>query len=292
MALKSFRDRNPVVLGLVPTAGIALLLVAVFLVGSLDPAVEPDFSRGIVVITWEVDADVDLGPQTMAEARTSNILDGRYLRLSGPVAEPYLADLPEEERRIPLERTGTPSTVNDLPASGTRSLAELDTELISEVVDQVGGISPQTRERLARSLRNLTDVADGDRVPKLAKAKDAQLAALARNIQKLLGELRDRQVELAVLLGGGDAAVTRVGELISEQQEDLVELIDSMDGVVDELYPQMGELNTLLAWMGPTLSASNASNSYGPWVDAIGTQLGLLSAEDFRRLAQGSGGRR
>ena len=127
MALKSFRDRDPVVLGLVSVAVIALLLVAVFLTGSLGllasrytvtgvftdtgglhsgndvkvagikvgevTAVEPDFSRGTVLITWEVDSGVDLGPQTRAEARTSNILGGRYLRLTGPVAEPYLADL-------------------------------------------------------------------------------------------------------------------------------------------------------------------------------------------------------
>ncbi|WP_106401730.1 MlaD family protein [Actinocorallia populi] len=341
MRLKSFRDRNPVVLGLVSTAAIALLLVAVFLVGSLGllqsrytltgvftdtgglhsgndvkvagikvgevTAVEPDFSRGTVLITWEVDSGVDLGPRTRAEVRTSNILGGRYLRLSGPVAEPHLAGLPDERRRIPLERTQTPTTVNDLLATGTRSLADLDTELISDVIDQVGGISPRTKERLVRSLRNLTDLADtlegsgprlerlvsdSDRVLKLARAKDAQLAALARNIQKLLDELRDRQLELSVLLGSGDAAVTRISKLISRQQTDLIELVDSLDGVVGRLDPQIGELNTLLAWMGPTLSAFNASNSHGPWVDAIGTQLGLLSAEDIKKLTQGMGGGR
>ena len=326
------------VLGLVSTGFIALLLVVVFLIGSLGllqsrytltgvftdtgglhsgndvkvagvkvgevTAVEPDFSRGTVLITWEVDSKVRLGPQTRAEVRTSNILGGRYLRLSGPVAEPHLAGLSAERRRIPLERTQTPTTVNDLLASGTRSLAEIDTELISQVIDQVGGISPQTEKRLVGSLRNLTDiadtlegsgprlkrlVADSDRVLKLARSKDAQLAALARNIQQLLDELRDRQVELSVLLGSGDAAVGRIGKLISRQQAGLVELVDSLDGVVGRLDPQIGELNTLLAWMGPTLSAFNASNSHGPWVDAIGTQLGLLSAEDIREL---TGGRR
>ena len=338
MPLKSFRDRDPVVLGLVSTGFIALLLVVVFLIGSLGllqsrytltgvftdtgglhsgndvkvagvkvgevTAVEPDFTRGTVLVTWEVDAKVRLGPGTRAEVRTSNILGGRYLRLSGPVAEPYLAGLSAERRRIPLERTQTPTTVNDLLASGTRSLAEIDTELISQVIDQVGGVSPQTKKRLVGSLRNLTDiadtlegsgpqlkrlVADSDRVLKLARSKDAQLAALARNIQQLLDELRDRQLELSVLLGSGDAAVGRISKLISRQQAGLVELVDSLDGVVGRLDPQIGELNTLLAWMGPTLSAFNASNSHGPWVDAIGTQLGLLSAEDIRKL---TGGRR
>ncbi|MEO3783661.1 MlaD family protein [Actinocorallia sp. B10E7] len=341
MALKSFRDRNPVVLGLVSLLVIGLLLLVVFLTGSLGllqsrytmtgvfadtgglhsgndvkvagikvgevTAVKPDFTRGTVLITWKVDSEVDLGPQTRAEIRTSNILGGRYLRLTGPVSEPHLAGLSEERRRIPLDRTRTPTTVNDLLASGTRSLADLDTELISKVIDQVTGISPQTRERLVSSLRNLTDLADGleesgprlkrlvsdgDRLLKLAKAKDAQLAALARNIQKLLDELRDRQAELSVLLGSGDSAVTRISRLISRKQADLIRLIDDLEGVVGRLNPQIGDLNTLLAWMGPTLTAFNASNSHGPWVDAIGTQLGLLSAEDIRKLTESMGGRR
>lgn len=341
MALKSFRDRDPIVLGLVSTLVIVLLLLAVFLTGSLGllqsrytmtgvfadtgglhsgndvkvagikvgevTAVEPDFSRGTVLITWKVDSEVALGPQTRAEIRTSNILGGRYLRLAGPVSEPHLSGLSEERRRIPLDRTRTPTTVNDLLASGTKGLADLDTELISQVIDQVTGISPKTRERLVGSLRNLTDLADGleesgpqlkqlvsdgDRLLKLARSKDTQLAALARNIQKLLDELRDRQAELSVLLGSGDSAVTRISKLISREQADLIELIDDLEGVVGELSPQIGDLNTLLAWMGPTLTTFNASNSHGPWVDAIGTQLGLLSAEDIRKLTESMGGGR
>ncbi len=341
MALKSFRDRNQVLVGLISSAVIAVLLVAVFLTGSLGllqdrytvtgvfadtgglhsgnkvrvagvdvgevKSVEPDFTRGTVLITWEVDSGIDLGPQTRAEIRTSNILGGRYLRLSGPVAKPYLADVPGDRRRIPMDRTQTPTTVNDLLKSGTKTLADLDTAMLSKIIDQVGGISPQTREHLASSLSNLTDLADtleesgpqferlvsdGDKVLKLVKAKDTQLAALARNIQQLLNELRNRQQELSVLLGSGDTAVTRVGGLIDREQAKLVTLIDDLQGVVGTIDPRIGDLNTLLAWIGPTFTAFNSINSYGPWVDAIGGQLGLLSATDLSKLTQSLGGPR
>lgn len=337
MALKSFRDRNPVVLGLVSVGVIAGLLVAVFLIGSTGlfkgrytltgvftdtgglhsgnevrvagvpvgevTAVEPDFARGEVVITWEVDGDVDLGPQTRAEITTSNILGGRYLRLSGPVTTPHLADLPERERRI--TDTQTPTTVNDVLESGTDTLEALDTELLSGIIDQVTGISPKTREHLVDTLRQLTELADavessgadvsrlindGDRILRIARSKDAQLSAIADNIQVLLDALRDREAELTVLLGSGSDAVTEVSDLIDSRQRALTDLVDDLDGTVSTLTPQLGDINTLLAWMGPTLTAFNSSNSYGPWVDAIGGQLGPLSASDLEEFADQFGG--
>ncbi|WP_158566701.1 MCE family protein [Actinomadura craniellae] len=335
MALKSFRDRDPIVVGLVSLTVLAVALAAAFFTGTLGllqsrytmtgvfadtgglrsghhvvvagvqvgevTAVEPDFARGVVLVTWKVDGDVALGRGTRAEVRTANILGGRFLRLSGPVTAPHLADLPERERRVPLERTQTPITVNDVLTAGTRSLSRLDTATINKVIDQLGGVSAATRERLRRAFSDLAAlgetidassprikrlIADGDQVLRTVNAKDRQLSALARNVQTLLDELRDRQAELSVLLGSGSDAVTRISELISTKQAELIAIIDDLGGTVRTLSPQLDDINTTLAWLGPTLTVFNSSNSHGPWVDAIGGQLGPLAAEDVARFAE------
>ncbi|MEU5880496.1 MlaD family protein [Spirillospora sp. NPDC047279] len=341
MALKSFRDRDPAVLGLASLTVIVVALVGVFLTGSQGllqnrytltgvfagtgglhsgnevrvagvkvgevTAVEPDFSQGTVLITWKVDREVDLGPRTRAEITTANILGGRYLRLTGPVARPYLADLSGTARRIPQERTRLPVTSNDVVTSGARTLRDLDTKMIGDVIDKVGGISPRTRADLTKALSDLARLADtlhdsgprlrelvagGERLLTLARTKDTQLVRLARGIQALLDELRDRQAELSVLLGSGSHTVTRVSRLIDAQQRGLISLMDDIGGTVTTLKPQLDDMNTMLAWLGPSLNAFASAGSYGPFTDAVASQLGPLTPDDLATLAGQMGGRR
>ena len=335
MAMKSFRDRNPLVVGIVGLAVLSLAVTVSFLTGTLGllkqrytmtgvfadtgglrkghdvevagvdvgevTEVKPDFRTGRVLVTWKVDRKVDLGPRTRAEIRMSNVLGGRYLRLSGPVAKPYMADLPERRRRIPLERTATPITFNDLLNDGTGTLAKLDAKAVSSVLDQLRDVSRQGKGRLGNALRNLTALAeavnesdpqiqrvlaDGDRLIRLVNAKDRQLSQLARNASVLLGQLRDRQAELSVLLGGGDRTVQSLGRLISAQQSELVKIVNELATTMDTFEPQMDELNETLAWAGPTMQAFTEAGLYGPWFNAIFSQLGPLSAGDLQDLVQ------
>ncbi|MEO3787369.1 MlaD family protein [Actinocorallia sp. B10E7] len=333
MALKSFRDRDQATVGIASLLALTLALVTVFLTGSTGllenrytmtgvfagtgglhsgnevrvagikvgevTAVEPDFAHGTVLVTWKVDREVNLGRQTRAEISTSNILGGRYLRLSGPVSRPYLADLPDGRRRIPQERTRLPVTAGDLVATGTRTFEQLDTELIGDVIDRLGGISPKTRERLTSALHDLARLADAlqkadpqlrelisssDRLLSTVRAKDAQLARLARGIQALLDQLRDRQAELSVLLGSGSGAVTRLSRLIDVQQQGLIDLMEDMGGTVAALQPRLDDMNTLLTWLGPSMAGFASGNSYGPFLDTAITQLGPMAPEDLAKL--------
>ncbi|MFC7730108.1 MlaD family protein [Actinomadura keratinilytica] len=252
MALKSFRDRNRVTVGLVSMGTLLSLVVGVYLVGTRGllqnrytvtgvfadtgglrsgdevrvagirvgevTSVDPDFARGRVLVTWKVDAEVRLGPATRAEVEVANVLGGRYLRLSGPVTTPYLADLPPERRRIPLERTGTPTTVNDVLNSTTETVTRLDTRSIDRILGELGELSDRDRDRLGRALTDLAELAatveesdpqidrlltNGERVLDLARTKDRQLSQLLTNVRIMLDELRRRRDELSAFLGSG-----------------------------------------------------------------------------------------
>ncbi|TDC97932.1 MlaD family protein [Actinomadura sp. 7K507] len=333
MALKSFRDRNPVVVGVVSLTVLSVAVTTAFLTGTLGlladrytmtgvfadtgglrsgndvevagvlvgkvSEVEPDFTGGRVVITWKVDRDVDLGPRTRAEIRTNNVLGGRYLRLSGPVAEPHMADVPEERRRVPRERTSTPTTVNDVLDSSTEALSGLDTETISKVLAQVEGISEQGRGRLGGALRNLSLLAetvndsdpqirrllsDGNRLVEVVNSKDRELSRLASNASVLLNQLRDRQAELSVLLGSGSRTVQSLTRLISTEQDELISIVDDLGTTMQTLEPQIADLNETLSRAGPTLTGFGAFHS-GPFADVVFSQIGPLTAGDLQKLA-------
>lgn len=335
MAMKSFRDRNRVTVGLVSAGTLIALVVSVYLVGTRGllqdrytvsgvfaatgnlrsgdevrvagvrvgevTSVEPDHRRGHVVVRWKVDGEVDLGPATRAEIKVANVLGGRYLRLSGPVAEPHLADMPEDERRIPLERTGVPTTINTVLDDSARTVSKLDTGAINKIVAELNGIGDEDRGRLGRALSNLAKLADtvnesepqikelldnGDRVLKLARAKDPELSRLLTNVQIMLDELRKRRAELAAFLGSGNRTVETLTRVIDRQQEKLLSLLADLRGTLGTLRPATGDFNTLLAWAGPTLSGLSGSGGKGPWLEVLATGLGPLSPQDLAGLAE------
>ncbi|TDC45475.1 MCE family protein [Actinomadura sp. KC345] len=333
--MRSFRDRNRIAVGLVSAGTLAALVVAVYVVGTRGllqdrytvtgvfastgnlragdevrvagvrvgevTSVRPDHRRGHVTVGWKVDGEVDLGPGTRAEIKVANVLGGRYLRLSGPVAEPHLADLSDDERRIPLERTQVPTTVNEVLDESARTVSKLDTQAINKIVAELNGIGDDDRGRLGDALTNLAKLAEtvnesdpqikklldnGDRILKLARAKDTELSRLLTNVQIMLDELRKRRTELAAFLGSGNRTVESLTRIIDGQQADLLSLVADLRGTLGTLRPVTGDFNALLAWAGPTLSGLAGTGGRGPWLEVLSTGLGPLSPKDLAGLAE------
>ncbi|MFD0850820.1 MlaD family protein, partial [Actinomadura adrarensis] len=247
-------------------------------------AVEPRFRQGLVRVTWKVDSEVELGRSTRAEVRVENVLGGRYLRLSGPVSSPYLADVPEDRRNIPLERTSTPSTINDVLNEGTRTITRLDTRSIDRILGELGKLNEEDRGRLGRALRNLSELSEtvngsseqldkllknGDKVLNLARTKERQLDQLLTNIQLMLDELEKRRDELSAFVGGTGNTVASMSRLIDQQQKQLTTVISDLRSTLGTLRPTTGDFNELLAWAGPTLSGLAGTGGYGPWLEVV-----------------------
>jgi phospholipid/cholesterol/gamma-HCH transport system substrate-binding protein len=337
MALKSFRDRSPILVGLVSLTVLVLVLTATFLTGTMGllkdryemsgifadtgglkdghdvllagvlvgevTSVEPDFQAGHVLVKWKVDSGVELGPQVRAEIRMANILGGRYIRLTGPVPAkgPYLEDLPEEKRRIPITRTQIPITVNDALKEGAKAVEKLDAKTFAKVLDQLDGLSDESKEQLAHAMGRLVEIAEtlqesdakvtelldnSDRIIKVVQEKDASLSRLVDNAMTLIETLRRRKQQLTLLLGSGSSAVREVDELIVTQQKELTGIIDDLQKTMKALDPRTDELNTALAWAGPTLMGFSNIGNYGNYADVIFTQLGQLNGNDLAKLAR------
>ncbi|TDD31505.1 MCE family protein [Actinomadura sp. KC06] len=325
MALKSLRDVDQKLVAIVTLAALAAGCVFAFAVGQLHlldrgytmtgefsdaaglkkgqdvrvagvksgriTSVEPDFQRGKIIVTWHVDAGIDLGPKTRAEIQTTTLLGGRYLRLSGPVAKPYMADVPESRRRIPLSRTSVPFTVPDALEGAQNIVGKLDQKSIDRLLTQVNKIESPGAVKLNRVLVNIQDMSRmlNDSYPEIQKlidnsktitgtlaAKDEQLREIINASQVLLQTLVRRRDELAATIGQGSRTVRTLSNVISDNQKELNTLLDNLHLLTTRLAPNMDALNTDFSLLGPTFQQLAVLKGNGPWVEGVLTGLGPL----------------
>ncbi|WP_084956402.1 MlaD family protein [Thermoactinospora rubra] len=335
MALKSFRDRNKVLVGLTSVAVLGTILVATFLVGTLGlleggytmsgifadsgglksgddvrvagvrvgevTEVRPDYRQGHVVVTWRVDDEVRLGRQTRADVTLANLLGGRYVKLSGPVSRPYMDQLPESRRVVPMERTGVPTLINDALKDATRLVQRLDTEAVDDLLTELGKLDLSKRGRVTRLLKNVGELSDtisksepqlqklidnGNRIMDLLEKKDKEINRLVDAIQVMLEELRSRRRELRALLGSGSELVAGTTRLINRHEKSLIQVLDDNRAITTRLNASREEFNNVLAWVGPTFSGLATMGGQGPWIEAIATGLGPINPEVLAAIAQ------
>ena len=315
----SFSDINPVALGIaavVLTTAAATFAFAVGSVGILEDtysmsgvfeesggvrtgdrvryagveigrvtAVEPDFEEGWVVVTWEVDAGSDIGHDASAEISLATLLGGRYVRLSGPLEEPYMEDLDVEDRRIPLERTRVPLGVTEALGQATSTIDAIDAAAIDELVNQLADLATDNAtsfEPLLEDVSSLTGILNTrrDTIDSLAQ-KDESLVRLIDQAGSLLDEVATRRDQLSSLLGSGSDVVRELDGLISRNQQTLDTILTNLHTTTQGLEPSIPALNETLATLGPALAGLETATTTGEWVDVIVTGLSVLQIADL-----------
>ena len=325
MALKSLRDVNQRLVAIVTLTVLGAACVFAFAIGQLHlldrgytmsgefsdlsglkkgqdvrvagvksgriTAVRPDFAHGKIIVTWHVNAGIDLGPKTRAEIQTTTLLGGRYLRLSGPVAKPYMADVPESRRRIPLERTSVPFTVPDALEGAQNIVGKLDQKSVDKLLTEINQIKSPGAEKLHRILVNVQDLSQmlNDSYPQIQQliessktitgtlaSKDQQLREIINSSQVLLQTLVRRRNELAATIGQGNRTVQTLSNVISKNEKRLDALLDNLHLLTTRLAPNMDALNADFSLLGPTFQQVANLKGNGPWIEGVLTGLGPL----------------
>ncbi|MGK5550968.1 MlaD family protein [Actinomadura kijaniata] len=325
MALKSLRDVNHRVVAVVFLSLLAATCVFAFAIGQLHlldrgytvtaefsdtaglkagqdvrvagvksgrvTSVEPDFARGRILVKMHVNAGIDLGVDTRAEIQTTTLLGGRYVRLSGPVARPYLATLPDRRRRIPLNRTSVPFTVPDALEGAQNIVGKLDQKSVDKLLTEVGRIESPSAAKLKEILTNVQRVSRtlNDSAPEIEKliensrsitgtlaAKDQKLTQIIDSSRVLLDTLVRRRNELAATIGQGSRTVRTLSNVIARNERELNRLLDNLHLLTTRLAPNMDALNTDFSLLGPTFSRVAAVRGNGRWVEGVITGLGPL----------------
>ena len=279
--MRSFRDRNPYVIGIVSVLVIGALVGVAFLVGILhifektytvktvfaDAAgirpgdnvrvagvkagrvtkISADHLHGNVVVEIVVNKGVHLGQDTRAEVALETLLGTKFMRLSGPVHRPYLEDAAISRRVIPVSRTTTPFDVFRLATVGARRVEATDTAKLNSFITDLADITQGNSADIHTLI---------DSVAKVSTAiaqRDEQLSQLFDRFDKLSKLLDDKDETLVSLIDQSRAVLA----LVARRRADVASGINAADTMASELgrdiHVHTTQLDASLTTLHPTV---------------------------------------
>ncbi|GAA1796915.1 MCE family protein [Nocardioides hankookensis] len=273
--MKPFRERNPVIVGAVSLAVVALLVMAAFraqdlpVIGGGDTyyaafsesgglkandevriagvRVGKVESVGLegdhVKVTFRVDTDSGFGKDTNAAIKVKTLLGAMYLSLE-PAGPGQLAEGDE----IPVERTSSPYDVVDAFSGLAQTSERIDTDQLAKSLGTLADLTRNTPEEFRAALSGVSALSSN-----IAK-RDDQINTLLTNLDKVSTVLDDRDQDIVGLMKDSDvlfrALVARreaVHNLLvstSGLSEELTTLIRQSR---DDLKPALDHLENVLA---------------------------------------------
>ena len=212
-----FRERNPVVIGAVSLAVIALMILGAFraqdlpLIGGGDTyyaafsesgglkandevriagvrvgkvesvALEGDH----VKVTFRVDTPSAFGEDTRAAIKVKTLLGAMYLSLE-PAGEGQLA----EGSEIPVDRTSSPYDVVDAFSGLAQTSERIDTDRLAKSLTTLADLTRSTPEEFRGALRGVSALSSN------IAARDEQINTLLQNLKRVSGVLHERDGDI------------------------------------------------------------------------------------------------
>jgi phospholipid/cholesterol/gamma-HCH transport system substrate-binding protein len=243
MAVRNFRERSPLLIGIASLIAIAMGVTGAFFVDRVPfikqaYKIQAEFAdaaglapenqvrvagikvgvvRGVelagdrVLATLEIDNDIEISRNAFAEIKLSTLLGTKFIDVQGSGS----GELLEDGDVIPLERTAVPFEIHQAQTQGTDLLEDVDGEALNEMFTTLVEVTREAKDEIGHALAGLHELGQG---------------------------LSDRQTELRSMLQNADD-LTR---LLADEGDTLVRLIDSSNEVLASLAGKREELQSLL----------------------------------------------
>lgn len=253
MAVKNFRERSPITIGLLSILGITIGMVLSFSIDKLPfvkqaYTIEADFAdaaglvaenqvrvAGIKVgtvqdiellsdrvrVTMEVDNGIDIPDDALAEIKLATILGTKFVEITATGGEPFL----EDGDRIPMDRTKIPYEIYQASNQGTAVLEDLDGPLLNDSLRELATLVTKTEDELGEALSGLNELGTG------LNAKEDDLRSLLSESNELTKFLATEGDELARLIEASDTVLVT----LADQREELDSLFESTQFMADQL---------------------------------------------------------
>ncbi|HYG93643.1 MAG TPA: MCE family protein [Nocardioides sp.] len=273
--MKPFRERNPVIIGAVSLAVIALMLLAAFrandlpLVGGGDTyyaafdetgglrvddevriagvrvgqvdSIELDGDQ--VLVGFKIDTDSPFGEDTGAAIKVKTILGSMFLALQ-PAGSGQLA----EGTTIPAERTSSPFDVVEAFEGLAETSADIDTDQLARSFTTLADLMRNTPEDFRGALEGVSALSE------TIASRDAELNSLLQNLDRVSRVLDSRDDEVIELMDDADvlfrallerrAAVHALLESTTTLSQELTALVEESRA---DLKPALTHLENVLA---------------------------------------------
>jgi phospholipid/cholesterol/gamma-HCH transport system substrate-binding protein len=223
--MKPFRERNPVVVGAVSLAVMALLILSAFRAqdlpligggdtyyaafsesGGLKPndevriagvrvgkveSVELDGDH--VRVTFRIDTESEFGDETRAAIKVKTLLGAMYVALE-PAGEGQL----DEGAEIPVERTSSPYDVVDAFSGLAETSERIDTDRLAESLTTLADLTRNTPEEFRSALEGVSALSSN------IAARDEQINTLLKNLERVSSVLGERDEDIVALMEDSD----------------------------------------------------------------------------------------
>ncbi|MFD1814601.1 MCE family protein [Rhodococcus gannanensis] len=202
-----------------------------------------------VVVAFDVDGNVAVGPQSQASIKLTTLLGTRYVELRPAGA----GELPD--RLIPLSNTAVPYDLQQVLADSTTTFEEVDAAGIGDAMTTLATQLEGTPELVPQVLANMESLSA------ILADRRAQIGTLLQSTQTLTDAVHSQQGQLGALIRDGNALV----EEVALRQNTLERLLSSTTTLVDRLSttlvehrPEVDALLASLQNLLGTLSANDA----------------------------------
>lgn len=268
MSIKNFRERSPVLVGLISIIAITGATTFAFFVDRIPQLkqayeVKAEFKdaagvkaenqvrvAGIkvgtvsevelrddhVLITMEIENGTQVPADTFAEIKLATLLGTKFIDLEAKGGEPFL----EDGDVIPSDRTSVPYEIYQASNQGTGVLEELDGDALNAALRQVTKLIEVSEDEVGVALEGLNELGTG------LNEKDEELRSLLSGSEELTALLADEGDELVRLI---DASNDVLGSLARKREnvQTLLTVTRKMAGTVTAvLRENRGELDSIL----------------------------------------------
>jgi phospholipid/cholesterol/gamma-HCH transport system substrate-binding protein len=305
--VKSFKERNPVVLGVVGTLVLLLVAAGVFfyqdLPGFGGTTYQAEFSEaaGLRPDDEVRVAGVKVGEVTDVELADDRVLVGfriqdawigeattAAIKLKTLLGRKYLALFPtgkstlDPSRPITMDRTVTPYDVTAAFEGLASTAGAIDTEQLAKSFRTISDTFADSPQHVRAALGGLSALS------KTISSRDAQLAELLGNTRKitrtlagtndefdkllddgnlLLTELANRRDAIHDLLTGTTDLAEQLSGLVADNQRQLAPALSQLDTVTGVLRRYTDDIDASLKLAGPYFRLVNNATGSGRWID-------------------------
>jgi phospholipid/cholesterol/gamma-HCH transport system substrate-binding protein len=253
---------------------------------------EVELEGAKVVVTFEVDSDVEFGNDSQASIEVLNLLGEKFLQLT-PAGSGQL----EEDSVIPVSRTESAYDIVGVFGDLTTTTERIDTgkleKALSAVSDTMNTTAPEVHSTFEGISRLSQTVASRDEqiqsllssshsVSKLLANRSGDIVKLMDRSDLVFQEVERRKAAIHRLLVNARILADELRGLARDNAAEIGPALQQVDDLLDMLIRKEGQLKATLHAVGPYSAILGNIIGTGPWFDAYVFNLAAIPTGEFQ----------
>jgi phospholipid/cholesterol/gamma-HCH transport system substrate-binding protein len=245
-----------------------------------------------VEVAFEVDSDVEFGPESRASVEVLNLLGEKYLELT-PVGTGQLA----KGGTIPKDHTESAYDIVGVFGDLTKTTERIDTNQLKEALDVVAQTTNSAAPEIEESFRGISrlsqtvasrdsqirDLLSSSReVSKVLAARSDDLVDLMKHSDLVFQEVERRKQAIHRLLVNARSLADELRGVAEDNQQQMAPALREVDDLLSLLNSKEKEIKATLAALGPYVSILGNIIGTGPWFDAYAVNLAAIPTGEFQ----------